>query len=116
MDSLFPFLQGLAPLQHVGLSRRTSSNRCAVLNPVVHGGCGAGRSPFKRFVDEEHIYPGVDLGVADLLEDESLLIMGNGGYAAAIWAQLDGSRRTVCPYCGAASLKQNGWEAFPLLT
>ena len=23
MDSLFPFLQGLAPLQHVGLSRRT---------------------------------------------------------------------------------------------
>ena len=28
-------------------------------------------------MDEEHIYPGVDLGVADLLEDESLLIMGN---------------------------------------
>ena len=25
MDSLFPFLQGLAPLQHVGLSRRTVS-------------------------------------------------------------------------------------------
>ncbi len=27
MDSLFPFLQGLAPLQHVGLSRRTASYR-----------------------------------------------------------------------------------------
>ena len=27
MDSLFPFLQGLAPLQHVGLSRRTEDNR-----------------------------------------------------------------------------------------
>ncbi len=27
MDSLFPFLQGLAPLQHVGLSRRTVVNR-----------------------------------------------------------------------------------------
>ncbi len=27
MDSLFPFLQGLAPLQHVGLSRRTADYR-----------------------------------------------------------------------------------------
>ena len=27
MDSLFPFLQGLAPLQHVGLSRRTVYHR-----------------------------------------------------------------------------------------
>ncbi len=27
MDSLFPFLQGLAPLQHVGLSRRTVNDR-----------------------------------------------------------------------------------------
>lgn len=27
MDSLFPFLQGLAPLQHVGLSRRTAVDR-----------------------------------------------------------------------------------------
>ena len=27
MDSLLPFLQGLAPLQHVGLSRRTASDR-----------------------------------------------------------------------------------------
>jgi hypothetical protein len=34
------------------------------------------------FVDEEHIYPCVDLGVADLLEDGSLLIVGNvAGYA-----------------------------------
>ena len=29
------------------------------------------------FIDEEHIYPCVDLGVADLLEDGSLLIVGN---------------------------------------
>jgi hypothetical protein len=27
MDSLFTFLQGLAPLQHVGLSRRTVDHR-----------------------------------------------------------------------------------------
>ena len=34
------------------------------------------------FVDEEHIYPCVDLGVADLLEDGSLLIVGSvAGYA-----------------------------------
>jgi hypothetical protein len=29
------------------------------------------------FIDEEHIYPSVDLGVGDLLEDGSLLIVGN---------------------------------------
>ena len=29
------------------------------------------------FIDEEHIYPCVDLGVGDLLEDGSLLIVGN---------------------------------------
>jgi len=29
------------------------------------------------FVDEEHIYPDVDIGVVDLLEDGSLLIIGN---------------------------------------
>lgn len=34
------------------------------------------------FVDEEHIYPCVDIGVGDLLEDGSLLIVGNvAGYA-----------------------------------
>lgn len=34
------------------------------------------------FVDEEHIYPCVDLGVADLLEDGSLLIVGSvAGYS-----------------------------------
>jgi hypothetical protein len=33
MDSLFPFLQGLAPLQHVGLSRRTVSNRAPGSSP-----------------------------------------------------------------------------------
>jgi hypothetical protein len=29
------------------------------------------------FIDEEHIYPFVDLGGGDLLEDGSLLIVGN---------------------------------------
>lgn len=29
------------------------------------------------FIDEEHIYPDVDIGVVDLLEDGSLLIIGN---------------------------------------
>ena len=33
MDSLFPFLQGLAPLQHVGLSRRTADDRVLGNNP-----------------------------------------------------------------------------------
>ena len=48
MDSLFPFLQGLAPLQHVGLSRRTSNDRH--LGPLADfrfAGCVpvAGRDP-----------------------------------------------------------------------
>jgi hypothetical protein len=34
------------------------------------------------FIDEEHTYPCVDMGVGDLLEDGSLLIVGNvAGYA-----------------------------------
>jgi len=34
------------------------------------------------FVDEEHIYPCVDIGVGDLLDDGSLLIVGSvAGYA-----------------------------------
>jgi hypothetical protein len=34
------------------------------------------------FVDEEHIYPCVDIGVGDILEDGSLLIVGDvAGYA-----------------------------------
>lgn len=34
------------------------------------------------FVDEEHIYPCVDIGVGDILEDGSLLIIGSvAGYA-----------------------------------
>ncbi len=40
------------------------------------------------FVDDEHIYPCVDLGVADLLEDGSLLIVGNvAGYAPRPFGQ-----------------------------
>jgi hypothetical protein len=30
MDSLFPFLQGLAPLQHAGLARRTPNSRSLI--------------------------------------------------------------------------------------
>ena len=33
MDSLFPFLQGLAPLQHGGLARRTAVDRLTGNNP-----------------------------------------------------------------------------------
>jgi hypothetical protein len=34
------------------------------------------------FVDEEHVYPCVDIGVGDILEDGSLLIVGSvAGYA-----------------------------------
>lgn len=34
------------------------------------------------FVDEEHIYPCVDIGVGDLLDDGTVLIVGNvAGYA-----------------------------------
>jgi hypothetical protein len=34
------------------------------------------------FVDEEHVYPCVDIGVGDILEDGSLLIIGSvAGYA-----------------------------------
>ena len=36
MDSLFPFLQGLAPLQHVGLSRRTAVNRQPVNHKLIN--------------------------------------------------------------------------------
>jgi hypothetical protein len=35
MDSLFPFLQGLAPLQHVGLSRRTEYDRQPFRQPFI---------------------------------------------------------------------------------
>ena len=34
------------------------------------------------FIDEEHIYPCVDIGVADWLEDGTVLIIGNvAGYS-----------------------------------
>ena len=40
------------------------------------------------FIDEEHIYPCVDLGVGDLLEDGSLLIVGNvSGHAPRSFGQ-----------------------------
>src|SRR5215469_2882567 len=40
------------------------------------------------FMDEEHIYPCVDLGVADLLDNGSLLIVGNvAGYGPRRFGQ-----------------------------
>ena len=36
MDSLLPFLQGLAPLQHVGLSRRTAAHRPKQSGPEAY--------------------------------------------------------------------------------
>jgi hypothetical protein len=40
------------------------------------------------FIDEEHIYPCVDMGVGDVLEDGSLLIVGNvAGYAPRPFGQ-----------------------------
>ena len=70
------------------------------------------------FVDEEHIYPCVDLGVADLLEDGSLLIVGNvaGIWPAAIWPQLDGTRRTVRSCGGNAPVEQDGRKTIQLDT
>lgn len=35
------------------------------------------------FVEEEHIYPCVDIGVGDILEDGSLLIIGSGRLCSA---------------------------------
>jgi hypothetical protein len=52
------------------------------------------------FVDEEHIYPCVDIGVGDLLEDGSLLIVGSvAGYAACPfgknWTDREGRSYTL---------------------
>lgn len=40
------------------------------------------------FIDEEHIYPCVDIGVADQLQDGSLLIVASvAGYAPRRWGK-----------------------------
>src|SRR5258707_1336522 len=40
------------------------------------------------FVDEDHIYPCVDIGVGDVLEDSTLLIVGSvAGYALRPFGQ-----------------------------
>lgn len=40
----------------------------------------------KVFIDEEHIYPCVDIGVGDILEDGTLLIFANiAGYSPKPW-------------------------------
>jgi hypothetical protein len=40
----------------------------------------------KVFIDEKHIYPCVDIGVGDILEDETLVIFANiAGYSPRPW-------------------------------
>ena len=52
------------------------------------------------YVDAEHICPCVDIGVGDLLEDGSLLIVANvAGYALRLWSQLDWSLGAVRLRC-----------------
>ena len=61
------------------------------------------------FVDEEHIYPCVDIGVGDILEDGSLLVVGNvAGYAPRpFWPKLDRTDGAVCSCRRSAILEQN---------
>lgn len=58
------------------------------------------------FVDEEHIYPCVDIGVGDILEDGSLLIIGSvAGYAPrSCGTNWTGRAGPFVPY---------HWRAFP---
>jgi hypothetical protein len=51
-------------LQWLGRSKRITEN---IVEHIVE----------RVFIDEDHIHPDVDLGVCDLLEDGSLLIVGN---------------------------------------
>jgi hypothetical protein len=63
------------------------------------------------FIDEEHIYPDVDLGVVDLLEDGSLLIIGNvADYPAPRPLGLNGKGRQgpFHPIVGIAFLNKLG--------
>jgi hypothetical protein len=66
------------------------------------------------FVDEEHIYPCVDLGVADLLEDGSLLLVGNvAGYAPRSFGRnWTGREGPFVPVVGAPLLNRMAGKAF----
>ena len=69
------------------------------------------------FVDEEHIYPCVDIGVGDVLEDGTLLIVGSvAGYAprpfGKNWTGRDGPfvRIVGAPFLNKMAGKKDSWS------
>jgi hypothetical protein len=69
------------------------------------------------FVDEEHIYPCVDIGVGDLLEDGTILVVGNvAGYAPRSfgknWTGREGPFVHIvgAPFLATASGKRIEWS------
>jgi hypothetical protein len=66
------------------------------------------------FVDDEHIYPCVDLGVADLQEDGSLLIVGNvAGYSPRPFGRnWTGREGPFVPVVGMPLLNTTAGKAF----
>jgi hypothetical protein len=60
------------------------------------------------FIDEEHIFPCIDLGVGDVLEDGSLLIVGNvAGYAPRPFGRNGTGREgPFVPIVGISSLNK----------
>jgi hypothetical protein len=69
------------------------------------------------FVDDEHIFPCVDIGVGDVLEDGTLLIVGNvAGYAARPfgrnWTGRDGPfvRIVGGPFLNKMAGKKDHWS------
>ncbi len=69
------------------------------------------------FVDEEHIFPCVDIGVGDILEDGTLLIVGSvAGYAprpfGQNWTGRDGPfvRIVGGPFLNKMAGKKDSWS------
>lgn len=78
------------------------------------------------FVDDEHIYPCVDIGVGDVFEDGTLLIVGSiAGYAprpfGRNWTGRDGPFVHIVggPFLNKMAGKKDGWspdKAFRFIT
>jgi hypothetical protein len=75
------------------------------------------------FIDEEHIYPCVDMGVGDVLEDGSLLIVGSvAGYAprpfGRNWTGREGPfvRIVGGPFLNKMAGKKDGWSPEKIFT
>ena len=69
------------------------------------------------FVDEEHIYPCVDIGVGDVLDDGTLLVVGSvAGYAprpfGQNWTGRDGPfvRIVGGPFLNKTAGKKDSWS------